>query len=87
MVLGDGNGVPLATDVEATYHAEGNLIKPPIDSAVTAHALPRHIYDRAADSDPLQKRLAQRGIELVCTHREGRVRKKTQDGRKPRAYA
>lgn len=76
----------MATDVEAANHAEVNLIKPLIDSAVTAHVPPRLVYDRAADSDPLRKRLDERGIELVCPHRKGRVRKKTQDGRKLRAY-
>lgn len=39
------------------------------------------IYDRAADSDPLRRRLAERGIELICPHRQGRVRAATQDGR------
>jgi transposase len=86
MVLADGNGIPLATEVEAANHAEVNLIEPLLDEAVTAQVPPRLVYDRAADSDPLRERLAQRGVELVCPHRKGRVRKKTQDGRKLRRY-
>jgi transposase len=86
MVLADGNGIPLATDIEAANHAEVNLIEPLIDAAVTRSVPPRLVYDRAADSDPLRERLAQRGIELVCPHRRGRVRKPTQDGRKLRRY-
>jgi transposase len=82
MVLADGNGLPLAIEFEAANHAEVNLIKPLIDAAVTHSVPPRLVYDRAADSDPLRERLAQRGIDLVCPHRKGRVRKATQDGRK-----
>jgi transposase len=44
------------------------------------------VNDRAADSNPLHERLAQHGIELVCPHRKGRVRKPTQNGRKLRRY-
>lgn len=86
MVLTDGNGIPLASDIDAANYAEVNLIEPLIDAAVTHSVPPRLVYDRAADSDPLRERLAQRGIELVCPHRKGRVRKATQDGRKIRRY-
>lgn len=86
MVLTDGEGVPLAVEVEAANHAEVNLVEPLIDAAVTDHVPPRLVYDRAADSDPLRERLAERGVELVCPHRKGRVRKPTQDGRKLRRY-
>jgi hypothetical protein len=44
------------------------------------------LYDLAADSDPLRKRLARRGIELVCPHRSNRIKPKTQDGRKLRRH-
>jgi len=86
MVLTDGEGLPLAVDVDAANHAEVNLIEPLIDSAVTTHVPPRLVYDRAADSDPLRTRLAERGIELICPHRRGRVKKPTQDGRALRRY-
>jgi transposase len=44
------------------------------------------VYDRAADSDPLRKRLKRRGIELICPHRENRSKPKRQDGRPLRRY-
>jgi len=44
------------------------------------------VADKAYDSDPLRKRLAQQNWELVCPHRKGRKRKATQDGRKLRRY-
>lgn len=86
MVLVDGRGLPLAVDVESAQRAEVTLIEPLLDAAVTPHVPDRLIYDRAADSDPLRKRLAQRGVELICPHRKGRVRCATQDGRRLRRY-
>ena len=46
----------------------------------------RLILDRGYDSDPLRRRLADRGIEMICPHRKNRKRAKTQDGRKLRRY-
>lgn len=86
MVLVDGNGLPLAVDINAASPAEVTLIEPLLDQAVTPHVPNRLIYDRAADSDPLRERLAKRGIELICPHRRGRVRPATQDGRPLRRY-
>ena len=86
MGLTDGEGAPLAVDVEAANRAEVDLVEPLIDSAATGEVPPRLVYDSAADSDPLRARLAERGIELVCPHRRGRVRKAPQDGRRLRRY-
>jgi len=48
--------------------------------------MPRLIADKAYDSDPLRKRLKQRGIDLICPHRRNRTKRKLQDGRKLRRY-
>lgn len=45
----------------------------------------RLIGDRAYDSDPLDAKLKERGIEMIAPHRKNR-KKKTQDGRKLRRY-
>jgi hypothetical protein len=81
MLLVDGAGLPLAIDVDSASPAEVGLIEPLLDQAVTEYLPQRLVYDRAADSDTLRDRLAQRGIELICPHRKGRVRPATQDGR------
>jgi transposase len=78
--------LPLAIDVDSASPAEVSLIEPLIDEAVVDEVPRRLIYDRAADSDPLRKRLAERGIELICPHRRGRVRPSTQDGRPLRRF-
>lgn len=44
------------------------------------------IGDRAYDSDPLDVRLAEMGVEMIAPHRTGRIKPKTQDGRKLRRY-
>jgi transposase len=46
----------------------------------------RIIADKGYDSDPLRKRLAERGIELICPYRSNNKEKKYQDGRKLRRY-
>jgi len=46
----------------------------------------RLIYDKAADSDPLRKRLKRRGVDLISPHRAGRKKPPLQDGRKLRRY-
>ena len=86
MLLVDGRGLPLAVDVDTASRGEVTLIEPLLEQAVTEHVPKRLIYDRAADSDPLRELLADRGIELICPHRSGRVRPRTQDGRPLRRY-
>jgi transposase len=86
MLLVDGAGLPLAIDVDSASPAEVTLIEPLLDRAVTPYVPPRLIYDRAADSDPLRQRLAARDVELICPHRQGRVRPASQDGRPLRRY-
>ena len=46
----------------------------------------RVIADKAYDSDPLRKRLRQRGIELIVPHRSNRKKPATQEGRVLRRY-
>ena len=41
----------------------------------------RVIDDKACDAEPLRKRLARRGIELLCPQRKNRVKPPLQDGR------
>lgn len=44
------------------------------------------IGDRAYDSDPLDERLAEQGIEMIAPHRRARRKPATQDGRVLRRY-
>jgi Transposase DDE domain len=86
MILIDGEGTPLGADIASASQAEVNLIEPLLNKRTARRRPSRLLYDRAADSDPLRKRLAKRCIELICPHRKNRTRPKTQDGRKLRRY-
>lgn len=84
MLLTDGEGTPLSVDITSANHAEVNLIEPLIKKRALKRKPKRLLYDRAADSDPLRKRLRVQQIELVCHHRSNRTKPPTQDGRKAR---
>jgi transposase len=86
MVLVDGRGLPLGAEIASASPHEVTLIEPLLEKRILRNKPRRLIYDRAADSDPLRARLAKRGIELVCPHRENRKKPPTQDGRKLRRY-
>lgn len=86
MVLVDGRGLPLGVDVVGASPNEVTLIEPLLEKRVIRRRLPRLLYDRAADSDPLRARLACRGTELICPHRYNRIKPPTQDGRSLRRY-
>jgi transposase len=46
----------------------------------------RIVADRGYDSDPLRRRLAKRGIDLICPYRQNNKHMKYHDGRKMRRY-
>jgi hypothetical protein len=86
MVPVDGRGLPLGAEIASASPHEVTLIESLLERRILPTSPRRLIYDRAADSDPLRARLAKRGIELVCPHRENRNKPPTQDGRKLRRY-
>jgi transposase len=95
MVVVDGQGVPLGKHLASASPNEVTLIEPTLASIAVPRkgriGRPRSkpqrlIYDKAADSDPLRKRLKKRGIDLICPHRSNRIKPKLQDGRKLRRY-
>jgi IS5 family transposase len=63
----DGRQTPLGAIIAPANEHEVRHIERLVDSAVVS--LPeqsRLIYDKAADSDTLRDRLAERGVELIC---------------------
>lgn len=95
MVVVDGRGLPLGNYLHSASPAEVRLAETTLAAIRVGrrhHAgRPRQkplrvIADKAYDSDPLRKRLRQRGIELICPHKSNRVRPATQDGRALRRY-
>lgn len=86
MLLTDGEGTPLAATLADAGKAEVTRMEPLIRLRVTRRKPKRIVYDRAADSDALRRRLRTQSIELICPHRKNRTSPPTQDGRALRRY-
>ncbi|HEX7696193.1 MAG TPA: IS5 family transposase [Candidatus Acidoferrum sp.] len=95
MVVVDGQCLPLGNYLCSASPHEARLAETTLASiriSRRAHAgRPRQkplrlIADRGYDSDPLRKRLAARGIELIAPHRWNRSKPVTQGGRALRRY-
>jgi transposase len=63
------------------------LVEETLEKRFTKEKPKRLIGDRAYDSDPLDKRLHKRGIQLIAPHKTNRRKPATQDGRPLRRYA
>ena len=86
VVVADGQGVPLACRTSSASPAEVTLAEDVLGEVAVGEEPTPVIADRAYDSDRLREDLRAKGWDLVCPHRRGRVRPKTQDGRKLRRY-
>ena len=86
MVVADNASLPLAVHAASASPHEVSLVQATLAEVLTAEGPERLIGDKAYDSDPLDKELAGRGIELIAPHRSNRKRPPTQDRRKLRRY-
>ena len=94
MVVVDGAGVPLGSQLTSASPAEVKLAEATLD----AISVPRGgrgrpqkrplrvIADRGYDSDPLRGRLRNRGLLLIVPHRKNRRAPSLNDGRNLRRY-
>jgi len=94
MVVVDGQGVPLGSQLTSASPAEVKLA----ESTLDAVSVPRGgrgrpqkrplrvIADRGYDSDPLRGRLLNRGLLLIAPHRKNRRAPSLNDGRILRRY-
>ena len=86
MAVADASGLPLAVHTASASPHEVTLVEATLDEVVTVGGPRRLVGDRAYDSDPLDERLAQRGVEMIAPHRSNRTRPPTQEGRPLRRY-
>ncbi len=86
MAMVDGTGLPLAVHVASAAPHAVTLVEPTLAACVITEQPERLIGDKAYDSDPLDERLADDGIEMIAPHRNNRKKPKTQDGRPLRRY-
>ena len=86
MAITDAGGAVLSVSVESASPHEVTLVETTLEERFIDELPERLIGDKAYDSDPLDERLAQMGVEMIAPHKSNRKKKKTQDGRKLRRY-
>lgn len=86
MAITDAGGLVLSVSIESAAPHEVGLVEKTLDERFIEDLPEKLIGDKAYDSDPLDEKLKEKGIELIAPHRNNRKKKKTQDGRKLRRY-
>lgn len=87
MAISDGNGLPVAAEIESASPAECRLVEHVLKGQILSLQNTMLIADKAYDSDGLDVSLKRKHrIELIAPHRRNRRKAKTQDGRKLRRY-
>jgi len=87
MGLTDAFGLPIAVDATSASPHEITLVDDTLDACFLENVPEKVIGDKAYDSDPLDKRLAEeRGVEMIAPHKDNRCQASTQDGRALRRY-
>jgi transposase len=92
MVVVDGQGVPVGNLLASVSPTDITRLEPTLETVAVPRDGPGHlrknpqraIDEKACALDPLRKRLARRGIELLCPQRKNRVKPPLQDGCKRR---
>jgi transposase len=86
MAVADAAGIVIAVDIDSASPHEVGLVESTLKARFVEELPERLIGDRAYDSDPLDERLAEQGIEMIAPHRKNRKKPPTQDGRVLRRY-
>lgn len=86
MAVTDAAGLVLSVTIQSASPHEVTLVEKVLAERFLEPLPEKLIGDRAYDSDPLDEKLKQKGVELIAPHRSNRKKKKTQDGRKLRRY-
>jgi transposase len=86
MALADASGLPLAVCAANASPDEVTLVEAVLAASFLRERPERLIADRAYDSDSLDAKLAEKGIELIAPYRRNWKKAKIQDGRKLRRY-
>jgi transposase len=85
MILSEAHGYPIGATIASASPHEVTLVDTTLEMRFVSELPERILGDGAYDSDPLDRRLAARGIEMIAPNRASR-RRRTQDGRPLRRY-
>ena len=86
MAVADRAGIPIAVSVGSASPHEVTLVETTLAAGFIPARPRRLIGDRAYDSDPLDTRLSESGIEMIAPHKRNRLKPRTQDGRSLKRY-
>ena len=86
MAIADASGLPIAIRTHAANRHEVKLVEATIGDCFIKEKPKMIIGDLAYDSDPLDKKLKEKNIDLIAPHKVNRKKKVTQDGRVLRHY-
>ena len=86
MAVADRSGLPIAMHVASASPHEVKLVEETLNRKHVQEDPKCLIGDKAYDSDPLDERLLDKGINMVAPHRDNRIKAPTQDGRYLRRY-
>ncbi len=86
MAVVKNNSRPVAVKVTSATPFETTLVAGTLKERFVQEKIERLTGDRAYGSDPLDRQLRKKGIELNAPHKRNRRKKRTQDRRKLRAY-
>jgi transposase len=84
MAIADAAGLPVSLAVASASPHEVTLVEETLEQRFMEDVPERLVGDKAYDSDPLDQRMQEQGIEMIAPNRSNR--KKTQDGRRLRRY-
>ena len=71
MAIADGSGLPVAVHIESASPHEVRLVEATLDRRFLEAQPERLIGDKAYDSDRLDDRLRERGIEMIAPKPQG----------------
>ncbi len=86
MAVADSNGFPVSVYTASASPHEVTLVQATLAEVLTREGPERLIGDKAYDSDPLDKELAEQDVEMIAPHKANRKKAATQDGRPLRRY-
>jgi Transposase DDE domain len=86
MVICDRESLPVTIHVGSASPHEATLVEATLANKRTRATPKRLVADKAYDSDPLDARMREQGIDVISPHQRRRVKPKTQDGRKVCRY-
>ena len=86
MAVTDAAGLVLSVTIQSASPHEVTLVEKVLEERFLEPLPEKLMGDKAYDSDALDEKLKQKGVELIAPHRKNRKKEKTQDGRKLRRY-